>query len=183
MSIQTNNTGLATILSRFSLRIISLLGRGTDRLREPARIANTPVTTKPPLTITEYGYSNGAVMLNLAGQLNATSAEYLFSQAQATYEQGSRRLVLNLDQVSEIELSGTFVLGNIARLYAGLPLINPEDGWLALKQMSEPWPFHLPSQVKLVATEATWQAMFAQTPIAQYLPVYPNKIEAFEAFR
>jgi hypothetical protein len=53
----------------------------------------------------------------------------LIEAANTHYSQGRRGLLLDLRQTSQIELSGLFALLNIARLYSGESLLDPEEGW------------------------------------------------------
>jgi len=57
----------------------------------------------------------------------------LVETARTHYAGGRRVLLLDLSQTTAIELSGFFALLNIARLYSGKPLLDPDEGWEAIR--------------------------------------------------
>ena len=93
----------------------------------------------------------GVIHLQVIGAINCHSYESLIASAVALHKEGCRRLLLDLRQTSKIELSGLFALLNIARLYAGEALLDPELGWSALHAAAAEVTPTLGEHVKLLA--------------------------------
>ena len=134
------------------------------------------------ITVQAYGQTTPIIIFRLEGRLDFESEQSLLALAQEAYGQGARRLVITLDGISEIRLSGLFALGNIVRLFAGLPLLDPEGGWSTLKQMDRDWPLAESTQVKLITSKRTLQTRLACTYLHQRLAVYANLADALSAF-
>lgn len=71
-------------------------------------------------------------VLAAQGVLDRESCTVFLAAATQLYAQGCRRLLIDLRNVTRIELAGRFALYNVARLYAGQTLLDPEAGWQVL---------------------------------------------------
>lgn len=153
------------------------------QLLSPRKATPLAIATQSALNISiqQYGKTNPITIFKLQGKLNNQSYQDLATQAVSIYEQGSRRLLINLDEASEIKLSGAFALRNIARLFAGQRLVDPAAGYDALRQISRSQHTNeLP--VKLLASTDKIQTMLTQALLDQQLPVYNDMAEALKAF-
>jgi hypothetical protein len=121
------------------------------------------------------------VCLAVEGELNCHTYTSLIETASAHYHQGRRYLLLDLHQTTQIELSGLFALLSIARLYSGQPLLEPEAGWLALRQGTESASPALGERVKLLAPSPAAVAALEQASFCRYLTCYSDLETAITA--
>ena len=89
----------------------------------------------PLLSIETHAAPNGITTLCLTGELTHKSTASFVAAARAAYAAGATALVVDLAGVSKLSMAGLFALHNAARLVAGVPLLNADDGWSALRAM------------------------------------------------
>ena len=87
------------------------------------------------LSVETHAAHNGITTLCLAGELSHKSTAIFTDAARAAYATGATALVIDLAGVSKLSMAGLLALHNAARLVAGAPLLNPDDGWSALHAM------------------------------------------------
>ncbi len=83
--------------------------------------------------------SQGAVpvtVLSPQGKLDRNTYLDLIDKAREIYDSGQKFLVLDLSQVSELEISGVFALYSIAMIFQGERPLDPEGGWAAVRSMA-----------------------------------------------
>ena len=113
--------------------LVDLLTQPFTRNDQPAHIARPQPA---PLQVIEtYAADNGITTLRLAGELTHRSTAVLIDATQAAYTAGATALIVDMAGVNTLSLAGLFALHNAARLVAGAPLLNPDDGWSALRAM------------------------------------------------
>lgn len=104
-----------------------------------ARTDQAAVVTRPQpapgLVIETQAADNGITTLHLAGELTHRSTADLLEAASAAYTTGATALVVDMAGVSRLSLAGIFALHNAARMVAGAPMLNADDGWSALRAM------------------------------------------------
>ena len=103
-------------------------GRLGGTTKNDSTVADGDSRSVAPLKIFMVGEAEQSdyVVANLKGKLNEASYETLLSFARAQKAAGVTVLYLNLNSVTELGLTGRFALGNVARLFANLPLLVPE---------------------------------------------------------
>ena len=181
MSAQTNSVLTTTT----SLQLPTWVNNVLVRLGLKPSAVMPPVATSAPaiaVTVRQYGQTNPIAILSLKGPLNVDTCQDVLQVAKTVYQQGTRRLLINLEDVTEIKLSGFFTLGNIIRLFADQPLINPAGGWHAIEQMAQGWQLTQSTPVKLLTSPANLYLILAQTRFPQRLPIYTEMSEALRAF-
>lgn len=97
-------------------------------------------------------------VIALAGELDASNYEQVIDVVENAYADGSRGLVLDLEQLTFMASSGLFALHSAVRIMRGETPPDPEEGWSALHQMAQDE--GQASNVRLAA---------AQEPIARVL--------------
>lgn len=114
------------------------------------------------------------------GVLDRQSCTAFLATASNLYTQGCRRLLIDLRGVTRIELAGRFALHNIARLYAGQPLLDPEAGWRVLHDAAtSDRPTHYLATPVLAAP--TLAAFLQQADLGRNLAVYADRGHALAA--
>lgn len=120
-------------------------------------------------------------VLVVQGVLDRQSCTAFLTAANELYTQGCRRLLIDLRGVTRIELAGRFALHNVARLYAGQPLLDPEAGWHGLHDAThaaisgEKTIHYLSTPVLAVPPLA---AFLRQADLGRNLAVYANRDHA-----
>lgn len=76
-------------------------------------------------------------VLRLAGELDASNYEALIVQTQALYADGTRNLLLDLENLSFVSSSGLVALHNMALIMRGETLANAQEGWRAFHAISQ----------------------------------------------
>jgi anti-anti-sigma factor len=72
----------------------------------------------------------------LEGELDASNYEQVIDVVRSAYADGSRGLVLDLENLSFMASSGLFALHSAVRIMSGETPPEAEEGWSALHQMS-----------------------------------------------
>ncbi|MEZ4635939.1 MAG: hypothetical protein R2873_00380 [Caldilineaceae bacterium] len=134
------------------------------------------------LRITTPGEQRNVLCVALIGALNHVTYEGLIETVIVHYQQGNRRLVLDLRQTTEIKLSGLFALVNIARLYSGQPLLDPEDGWLVIGQAAAECTPDLARRVKLLAPSRSAESALRSVRYGQFFERHADLSSALAAF-
>jgi anti-anti-sigma regulatory factor len=76
-------------------------------------------------------------VIRLKGELDASNYELLISQTQQLYADGTRDLLLDLEQLSFISSSGLVSLHTMALIMRGDTLDDAQEGWRAFHAISQ----------------------------------------------
>lgn len=76
-------------------------------------------------------------ILHLEGELDASNYEALIVQTQALYVDGTRNLLLNLENLRFVSSSGLVALHNMALIMRGETLADAQEGWRAFHAISK----------------------------------------------
>jgi hypothetical protein len=125
---------------------------------------------------------SSVLRLSLAGELNAHSYTTLVASARAHYQQGWRALLLDMSQTTAIELSGFLALLNIALLYNGKAMLDPDEGWAAIREPLRSTAAEVGNQVKLLAPSPAAALALARVPFCASLERYADLESALIAF-
>lgn len=163
---------------RFTTGVKTLWGAA-----QPAATTTTETTTdeKPVLLALRASPPPDrpdVLYLTVAGALGRATYAILVETAALHYQQGCRYLLLDLGQTTQIHLSGLFALCNIARLYSGLPLLDPDLGWAALHAAAESLTPTLGECIKVVAPSPVAKAALAQASFCRFFTCYPDMATA-----
>lgn len=134
------------------------------------------------MKITTPDEQQGVLCVALIGAVNHHTYEGLIETVNAYYQHGNRRLVLDLRQTTELKLSGLFAFINIARLYNGQPLLDAEDGWLAIGQAAAECKPDLARRVKLLAPSRAAAAALRSVRYGEFFERHADLSSALAAF-
>ncbi|MCE7982302.1 MAG: hypothetical protein DYG89_13990 [Caldilinea sp. CFX5] len=164
--------------------VVKALWRITRPQSSHATTADTVAADQPVLLALRASLLAGrtdVVCLTVEGEVNSETYTILVETACLHYQQGRRYLLLDLRQTTRIEVSGLFALCNIARLYSGLPLLDPDLGWAALRAATEAVTPTLAERVKVLAPSSVATAALASSSLCQFLEQYPDQASALTA--
>ena len=111
------------------------------------------------IDVEKLGGNPPVTVISLTGELDASNYEQVIDIVRDAYADGSRGLVLDLEQLTFMASSGLFALHSAVRIMRGETPPDPEEGWGALHEMAQD-PDAQASNVRLAA---------AQEPIARVL--------------
>lgn len=109
-----------------------------NRTRTAATAAPAPQEMPATLQVTRQDLDDGCTtVIRLAGDLGPRTYLQPLAVAQAAYAQGCTQLIVDLEQIERVSLSGLFALHAMACLFEGQPVPDPEDGIAGLRNAIE----------------------------------------------
>ena len=149
----------------------------TDHAARPVAASAPPALT---CSVTLLVTPAPLTVLTAQGVLDRRTCATLLARAGELYAQGCRRLLVDLRGVTRIELAGHFALHNVARLYHGEPLLDPEEGWAVLHGAATVVTGY--DRVQLLASSPL-ATVIQQAELCRHLAVYPDLASALATFR
>ena len=110
------------------------------------------------IDVERLGGATPVTVIALTGELDASNYEQVIDIVRSAYADGSRGLVLDLEQMTFMASSGLFALHSAVRIMRGETPPDAEEGWSALHQMAQD-----------NAQASTVRLAAAQEPIARVL--------------
>jgi hypothetical protein len=169
-------------------RVQQFWGRRAEAQAKTVRttFAPTPAVPDAPATLTLVATQPDPqaeiTVLEVKGVLDRRTFEAFIARAADLYAQGCRGLIVDLRGTTRIELAGRFALHNIARLYSGEALLNPEGGWKELHGAATAVTAAMSERVKLLAPPTVAGAI-QQDSFCDFLEVYTDLVSAIAAFQ
>src|SRR6202008_316217 len=93
-------------------------------------------TVAMTIDVERLGGNPPVTVVALTGELDASNYEQVIDIARSAYADGSRGLVLDLENLTFMASSGLFALHSAVRIMRGETPPDPEEGWSALHQIS-----------------------------------------------
>ncbi len=121
-------------------------------------------------------------ILRLSGEVDGSNYRALIGQAQALYQAGARRLLIDLAGVSYMSSAGLVALNSTALLFSGREAPDPENGWRALHAVGVSGQAGVQPHVKLLKPAPRVAAVLEQTGLASFFHVYDNQVAALASF-
>jgi anti-anti-sigma regulatory factor len=88
------------------------------------------------IDVERLGGNPPVTVVALTGELDASNYEQVIDIVRSAYADGSRGLVLDLENLSFMASSGLFALHSAVRIMGGETPPDPDEGWSAMHQMS-----------------------------------------------
>lgn len=148
----------------------------TDHAARPVAVSAPPALT---CSVTRLVVPAPITVLAAQGVLDRRTCAAFLARAAELYTQGCRCLLVDLRGVTRIELAGYFALHNMARLYQGEPLLDPEEGWSVLHGATAGVTGC--DRVQLLASPVQAVAI-QQADLCRHLVVYPNLASALAIY-
>lgn len=137
------------------------------------------ITSTLDLSISQIQTNVPITILRASGKLDAQTYLDLIAKSQEIYISGHRNLLVDLNGVSEIGLSGLFALYYVATLFQENMVIEVESGWSALHTMVNRLQSSCFEHFRLLGSKATIVGMLQQAG----LPISNNLTTALNSFR
>ena len=130
----------------------------------------------------EQMHEPAVTIMRLDGQLDGSNYRSVIAKASELYDQGSRRLIVDLKALSFISSAGLTALHSMALQFSGEPPVDPDSGWEALRTVGRARDVGMKHQVKLVDPQPNVARALEITGIDAMFDVYPDVQSAVASF-
>jgi anti-anti-sigma factor len=120
-------------------------------------------------------------VIALTGELDASNYEQVIDIVRGAYADGSRGLVLDLEQLTFMASSGLFALHSAVRIMRGETPPDAEEGWGALHQMAQD--DERASTVRLAAAQEPIARVLDRTGMLRLFALDGSRAEAVAALQ
>jgi anti-anti-sigma regulatory factor len=121
--------------------------------------------------------SPGVAVLALEGELDASNFRDVIALGSQLYDDGARRLVLDLAELSYMASSGIVAIHSLVLIFRGHQPPDPDAGWEAIHATGLN-PEELVDEVRLVAPQPNIDRVLERTGLKRMLPVHPDRESA-----
>lgn len=121
-------------------------------------------------------------VLRLVGDIDGSNYQSVIEKALELNRQGAKDLLIDLGGVGYSSSAGLVALHNIARLFNGLELPDPEDGWRAIKMMGAAQDSGTQARVKLLNPQPRVATILEQTGLGTYFQTFTDQATAVASF-
>jgi anti-anti-sigma factor len=122
-------------------------------------------------------------IMQLRGSLDGNTYEYFISEAQKLYDAGTRKLILDMSELTFLSSAGLSALHRIARVFRGDDRSTFEEGWAAIHAMSKERGRGFQEQIKLFNPSENIQAMLDTVGFKAFFEIYTEMQPALASFR
>ncbi|MGE5123492.1 MAG: STAS domain-containing protein [Acidobacteriaceae bacterium] len=130
-------------------------------------------------------YAQGTVpvtILTLQGELDASNFETLLSTAKMLYHAGTRRLLLDMNQLSFMSSAGIVALHNIILLMRGAGLSDPNSGWEAFHNIKRDLDSGKQPNVKILDPQPKVMLTLQKSGMDRFCDIYTDLQSALNSF-
>jgi anti-anti-sigma factor len=134
------------------------------------------------IDVERLGGNPPVTVIALTGELDASNYEQVIDVVRSAYADGSRGLVLYLEQLTFMASSGLFALHSAVRMMRGETPPDPEEGWGALHQMAQDHDSQA-SNVRLAAAQEPIARVLDRTGMLRLFALDPTRAESVAALQ
>ena len=134
------------------------------------------------MDVEQLGGTPRVTVIALTGELDASNYEQVIDIVRSAYADGSRGLVLDLEQLTFMASSGLFALHSAVRIMRGETPPDPEEGWGALHQMAQDENAQA-STVRLAAAQEAIARVLDRTGMLRLFALDGSRAEAVAALQ
>jgi anti-anti-sigma regulatory factor len=121
-------------------------------------------------------------ILSLAGELDASNFASLVETVRELHASGTRRLILDLSELTFMASSGLVALHSIVRIMRGEAPADAEAGWDALHAVGHDVSGGAPqTEVGICAPQPAIQRVLDRTGLSRLFVIHPDRASAFAA--
>lgn len=130
-------------------------------------------------TVESVADADGVTVLALEGELDASNYQDVIAQVRDLVARGTRRLVLDLRDLSYMASSGLVALHSAALLLRDIEPPDPEAGWGAFHSLGLDVSSGAPDpNVRLVAPQPAVDRVLDRTGLKGFFPVHADRAAA-----
>ena len=117
-------------------------------------------------------------ILALEGELDASNFQSVIDTARRLYEEGARKLVIDLEGLRFMASSGLVTLHSIVRIMHGEEPLDPEGGWATLHSLDG----EKQQEVRLAGPQPAIQRVLSRTGLDRLFVIHADRDAAVAAF-
>ncbi len=123
-------------------------------------------------------------VLRLQGELDASNYESVIAQTEELYADGTRDLLLDLQNVDFVSSSGLIGLHTMALIMRGETLADPEEGWAAFRAVSRDMirTSDQETHFKLLKPQPLVRKVLDTSGFSDFMPVFEDEQTAVASF-
>jgi len=121
-------------------------------------------------------------ILSVSGEVDHANFGSLIDRARRLYEDGARRLLIDLSGVTYLGSSGLVALHSIALIFAGLEPPDPEGGWNAFHGMRDDSEAGTTANVKLLSPSPRAASVLERTGMRSLFETFDDRAAAVASF-
>lgn len=123
-------------------------------------------------------------VLRLEGELDASNYESVIAQTEELYADGTRDLLLDLQNVDFVSSSGLIGLHSMALIMRGETLADPEEGWAAFRAVSRDMirTEDQETHFKLLKPQPLVRKVLDTSGFSDFMPVFEDEQTAVASF-
>ena len=133
------------------------------------------------MQITMSNHENVAVM-QIIGNLDASCYTDVIIQAQRTYDDGARNLLLDMDKVPYVSSAGLVALHTVVRIFMGHSVHSKDGGRPAFRSVNPQEDSAGRDRVKLLKPQPDVEQVLDVTGLKQFLQIFTDFNAAVRSF-
>ena len=130
------------------------------------------------IAVNQVQGTDPVAILQAQGELDRFIYLDLINKARELYENGQRRLIVDMSGVREVGLSGFFALYSVAMLFRGEKPLDPEGGMAAFRWMAD-YMHDVSHRIRLLKPQSHLQKALSRSG----LPIYEDLAGAIASFK
>jgi len=122
-------------------------------------------------------------VLKLEGQLDGQNYQDLIAAAQAAYENGARKFLIDLSELTYVSSAGLVALHSVALLAGGSKLPDADAGWSAIRSAGRAGSSGLQGHVKLFNPRDDVKSVLDMVGFSSAFDIFFDETEALNSFK
>jgi anti-anti-sigma regulatory factor len=121
-------------------------------------------------------------IMQLMGNLDASNYTDVIAQAQATYDEGARDLLIDLSKVPYVSSAGLMSLHSVALIFVGQSMKSKETGRPTFRSINAQNEKTVRQHVKLLSPQPDVEQVLEVVGLNQFLDIYTDPETAVQSF-
>ena len=132
------------------------------------------------ITITKQG---DFTIMHIAGDVDASNYTEVINKTQELYDDGARRLLLDLEKVSYVSSAGLMALHTVARIFMGQAVQAKDGGRPSFRSLNLQQDANVREHVKLLNPQPAVEQVLDVVGLKQLLEIHTDLDEAVKSFQ
>jgi anti-anti-sigma factor len=129
------------------------------------------------ITIDQVDGAVPVTVMGLSGELDASNFQDVIATAQRLYDEGTRRLIIDLAGLRFMASSGLVALHSIVQIMHGQEPLDPEGGWATLHSLEG----DMQEEVRLAGPQPAVERVLSRTGLDRMFKVHADRDLAIAA--
>jgi anti-anti-sigma factor len=129
------------------------------------------------ITIEEVEGADPVTVMTLNGELDASNFQDVIARARRLYDEGSRRMIIDLAGLRFMASSGLVALHSIVQIMHGQQPLDPEGGWATLHSLEG----DMQEEVRLAGPQPAVERVLSRTGLDRMFRIHADRDLAIAA--